>query len=115
MAMALIGKVEESIPGNLTVGYKAPLYQWQQHATQHLARNIGYVPGSIEHHWHGSKTKRDYIGRWDILARNTFDPATDLKRNTWGVLELAGNKPELRRDLDGYFRMRDEDSNTLSG
>jgi hypothetical protein len=115
MAMALIGKVEESIPGNLTAGYKAPLYQWQQHATQHLARNIGYVPGSIEHHWHGSKTKRDYIGRWEILARNAFDPVTDLKRNTWGVLELAGNKPELRRDLDGYFRMRDEDSNTLSG
>jgi len=31
------------------------------------------------------------------------------------VLELAGNKPDLRRDLDGYFRARDEDSNTLNG
>jgi len=33
----------------------------------------------------------------------------------WGVLELAGNKPELRRDLDAYFRQRDEDANTLAG
>jgi hypothetical protein len=30
-------------------------------------------------------------------------------------MELAGNKPELRRDIDAYFRQRDEDSNTLSG
>jgi len=103
MAMALIGKVEESVPGNLKDAYKAPLYQWQRRAMQHIA-----------HGWHGSKAKRDYIGRWDILARNAFDPTADLKRNTWGVLELAGNKPELRRDLDGYFRARDEDSNTLN-
>jgi hypothetical protein len=82
---------------------------------QHIAGNISYVAGSIEHMWHGAKAKRDYVGRWDILARNAFDPATDLKRNTWGVLELAGNKPDLRRDLDGYFRARDEDSNTLNG
>jgi hypothetical protein len=36
-----------------------------------------------------------------------------LKRNTYGVLELAGNKPQLRHDIDCYFRARDEDSNTL--
>jgi hypothetical protein len=29
MAMALINKVGDSIPGNLGDGYKAPLYQWQ--------------------------------------------------------------------------------------
>jgi hypothetical protein len=115
MALALIGRVAESVPGNLKESYKAPLYRWQQRAMQHIAGNISYVAGSIEHMWHGSKTKRDYVGRWDILARNAFDPTTDLKRNTWGVLELAGNKPDLRRDLDGYFRARDEDSNTLNG
>jgi hypothetical protein len=114
MALALIGRVRDSVPGKLTDAYKAPLLQWEQRATQHIGGNIGYVPGTIEHMWHGSKTKRNYVGRWDILARNGFDPAADLKRNTWGVFELAGNKPELRRDFDGYFRSRDEDSNTLS-
>jgi hypothetical protein len=29
------------------------------------------------------------------------------------VLELAGNKPQLRSDIDRYFRARDEDSNSL--
>jgi hypothetical protein len=113
MAQALIGRVGESIPGNLNDAYKAPLYRWQARAMRHIAGNISYVPGTIEHRWHGSKVKRNYVGRWDILARNAFDPTTDLKRNTWGVFELAGNKPDLRRDFDSYFRSRDEDSNTL--
>jgi hypothetical protein len=113
MALALIGRVGESIPGNMTGGYKAPLYRWQNAAVRHVGGNIGYVPGTIEHLWHGRKDKRAYVSRWDILARHGFDPVTDLKRNTWGVIELAGNKPELRRDIDLYFRSRDEDSNSL--
>lgn len=113
MAMALIGRVGDSIPGNLTAGYKRPLYQWQNRAMHHINGHLGYVPGSIEHMWHGPKDKRAYISRWEILARNDFNPETDLMRNTWGVYELAGNKPGLRRDLDLYFRSRDEDSNTM--
>ena len=113
MALALVGKVGETIPGNLTDGYKAPLYQWQKMAMQHIAGNIGFVGGTIEHFWHGSKSLRRYVERWSVLANNHFDPRTDLKRNTTGVLELAGNKPKLRHDLDLYFRQRDEDSNTL--
>ena len=114
MAQALIGRVDESIP-SLQDAYKAPLDRWQERAVRHIAGNISYVPGTIEHRWHGAKVKRNYVGRWDILVRNAFDPTTDLKRNTWGVYELAGNKPELRRDFDSYFRSRDEDSNTLGG
>jgi hypothetical protein len=46
-------------------------------------------------------------------VRNQFEPAVDLKRNVWGVYELAGNKPQLRRDIDAYFRSRNEDANSL--
>ena len=109
MALALVGKVGDTIPGNLTDGYKAPLYQWQGRAMPHIAGHIGALPGTIEHAWHGAKDKRAYVSRWDILARNKFDPRTDLKRNTYGVLELAGNKPALSHDIDAYFRSRDED------
>ncbi len=113
MALALTGKVELSIPGNLSAGYRRPLLAWQQRATQHIAGNLGAVAGTIEHQWHGQKAKRRYIERWDVLARFGFDPDTDLRRNTHGVLELAGNKPELRRAMDAYFRQRDEDSNSM--
>ncbi len=114
MALALVGKVAMSIPGNLTEGYRQPLFLWQQRAEKHICGNLGYVPGTIEHGWHGSKDRRRYIDRWQILVRHAFDPATDLKRNVMGVVELAGNKPGLRRDIDAYMRQRDEDSNTLN-
>jgi hypothetical protein len=101
------------VPGEISDGYMGPLLQWQDRARQHIAGNIGFVPGTIEHIWHGAKTKRAYVDRWAALTRNDFDPGPDLLRNTWGVLELAGNKPQLRLDIDRYFRARDEDSNSL--
>ena len=112
MAMALIGKVDMSIHGGMTAGYKAPLYLWQTRALQHMQRRLSYVPGIIEHDWHGPKTARKYVDRWDILAKYAFDPVTDLKTNTYGVIELAGNKPEMDHEIDAYFRQRNEDSNS---
>lgn len=113
MALALIGRVGESVPGGIHPNYLAALEQWQRRAQHHVAGNIGYVPGTIEHRWHGSKERRGYISRWGILTKHQFDPVADIKRNTHGVPELAGNKPELARDIDRYFRSRAEDSNAL--
>jgi hypothetical protein len=113
MAMALIGRVADSIHGGMTEGYREPLLRWQERAEQHIRRNLGYLPGTIEHRFHGRKADRNYVGRWDILARHKFDPATDLKRNLFGIYEMAGNKPELERDIDRYFRDRNEDVNSL--
>jgi hypothetical protein len=115
MALALVGRVLDSTPKNISMGYQKPLFQWEKFAMQHIAGNISYIPGTIEHMFHGAKDLRKYVDRWSILIKNNFDPATDLKRNTFGVLELAGNKPELRRDMDSYFRNRNEDSNSISG
>jgi hypothetical protein len=114
MALALLGRVQDSTPKNTSVGYQAPLLQWQSLANRYIAGNISYVPGTIEHSWHGTKESRKYVDRWSILTKNNFDPSKDLKRNTFGVLELAGNKPELRRDIDAYFRSRNEDANVVS-
>jgi len=113
MALALIGKVEDSIPTAVTEEYKAPLFQWQERATQYIRENIGFLPITIEHSWHGSRIRRAYVDRWDILIKHKFNPQTDLKRNEWGVWELTGNKPALVRDIDRYFRARFEDSNMM--
>jgi hypothetical protein len=113
MALALIGRAQESVPGGVSAGYMAPLLRWQERAARHLCGNIGFVLGTIEHAWHGPKAGRRYVDRWSILVRHGFDPQRDLKRNLSGVLELAGNQPELARDIDHYFRGRDEDATTL--
>ncbi len=67
----------------------------------------------IEHVFHGAKPLRQYVDRWSILIDEQYDPIEDTKRNTWGVLELAGNKPMLQHKIDRYFRQRNEDANTV--
>ena len=113
MALALVGKMEESLPAGIPPGYVKPIAEWQARANAHIAGNVGCVAGTIEHFWHGAKTRRRYVDRWQIIIGNQFDPSSDLKRNVWGVLELSGNKPMLRRDIDAYLRGRDEDSNMM--
>jgi hypothetical protein len=113
MALAILGRVEETIHGGMTQAYKDVLNVWQSRAVSHMKNSISALAGTIEHGWHGNKAKRAYVSRWDILAQHKFNPLTDLKRNTYGVLELAGNKPELSRDIYAYFTSRDEDSNSL--
>lgn len=113
MALALIGRVDDSIPGNMTDGYKRPLRIWQQRAERHICRNISYLSGTIEHAFHGSKNLRAYVPRWSVLTKHGFDPMYDLRHNSYGVTELAGNKPGLRHDIDRYFRSRNEDANMV--
>jgi hypothetical protein len=116
MAMALVGRVDASVPcalSDMPPGYARPLQLWQDRALRHIHGAIGYVRGTIEHRWHGRKADRGYVSRWAMIMENRFDPDFDVKRNSCGVLELAGNKPALTRQLDGYFRQRNEDANTL--
>jgi hypothetical protein len=114
MALGLVGLIERSVPPGISASYLRGLRQWQASAVRHIHGNIGFVWGTIEHNWHGRKLDRRYIDRWDIVARHGFDPDVDLKRNSFGVLELAGNKPDMMRDLDRYFRQRNEDANTIA-
>jgi hypothetical protein len=113
MALALLGRVQDSIPGRMHPNYIKPLLLWQERAMRHIGGNISAVPGTIEHSWHGAKQRRKYVDRWSVLIDNGFDPERDIKRNSFGVIELAGNKPKLRADIDAYFRSRDEDANSL--
>ena len=72
------------------------------------------MPGTIEHRWHGDKTRRANLSRWDKFIEHQFNPHADLKRrNSYGVLEFSGNKPDLERMFDNYLRDREEDSNII--
>ena len=109
MALAMVNKVQWSIPKGVEEEYRDPLLEWQRRAIGLTQKHIGFLPGAIEHFWHGRKCDRKYIERWDIIVNNHFEPDTDIKKNTWGVITLAGNKPQLEIDLDHYMRQRCED------
>jgi hypothetical protein len=113
MALALAGKADWSIPGEIQNSYRAAIKQWESRALAHVNGKIGFLPLTIEHLWHGPKKARNYLGRWAMFIEHDFDPVTDIKRNSYGVIEFSGNKPDLERAFDRYLRARNEDSNTL--
>ena len=113
MALAIAGKVEESLPGEHLGSYADAARRWAKSAQAHINGKLGFVTATIEHRFHGRKERRGYQSRWGMFLRHHFDPLPDLKRNSFGVIEFAGNKPELEREFDRYLRARAEDDNGL--
>lgn len=113
MALALVGYADRSVPGRVHPAYRKHLMEWQERALRDINYNLGFIQGTIEHRFHGRKSDRRYIDRWQIILEHDFDPDCDIMKNSHGVLELTCRKPELRHDLDVYLRQRMEDQNTL--
>lgn len=110
MAFALIGRGRQTIHSKLQGGYAQELGLWEERAEKYVKRNVGYVPGLLVHYWHGKKRDRRYRERWEILVGNNYDPDLDLKRDWQGLYALTDRNIQLRDDLRGYFRARNEDS-----
>lgn len=110
MARALIGEVDFSIPKTVTCPYLDHLHHWQDNALQYIKKDVGYVPATIVHSWHGKKRDRGYIDRWKILVNNNFDPVLDLKKDWQGLYQLTDRNPKLRDQIRQYMRSRNEDS-----
>lgn len=110
MAWALVGNVMQYAPQAVTEGYRRHLEVWQDRALTHVKRDIGYVPGSIYHHWHGKKKDRKYVERWQILLKHGYDPDLDIQRDWQGLYALSAPGERMRADLRRYFHVRNEDS-----
>lgn len=113
MALAMVGRAKESMPAGLHPNYRKMILNWEKNAIATLRLDIGYVPGTILHHWHGKKANRKYIERWGILTHYKFDPDKDLKRDWQGLYQLMTHKIKMRDALRRYFRERFEDGNEL--
>lgn len=109
-ALALIGKAYASIPNNVSESYRRYIYDWQDRVIRNIKKDVGYVPGTIKHLWHGKKKTRFYQERWGILQKHKFCPYKDLKRDWQGLLQLEDHLVDLRDDIRAYFRARLEDS-----
>ncbi|OQS06226.1 hypothetical protein THRCLA_01721 [Thraustotheca clavata] len=112
MAMAIIGRAQDSIPSHCNVApvYAQMILDWQAVAMEYGVQ-LGYVPGSIFHSWHGSIQNRQYMGRWSTLVKHQFDPYEHFRVNPdSGLLEWASAATkELRDEVSEYFSNRDED------
>ena len=114
MAQALLGDVESSIPKPKGGKRIDPVYveqclDWQQLADRHIQGHLGYVEGSLIHHFHGAKVNRRYRERWDVLFSTDYKQRRDLRRDRQGLWSLTKENPALKRALQDYFNQRNED------
>lgn len=107
MALALIGKVNQSHPGGIHEGYARLLQRWQKRAEK---LTLGYVNGTILHHYHGTLANRRYRERWDILTKGAYDPITDIGFNNQRLIQFTYRGERLADDISDYFGERQEDS-----
>ena len=114
MSLSFIGLVNKTLNKNLHEHYKLLCNIFQEICEKKIKRNIGFLHGTILHHFHGCKTDRKYVDRWEILVINKYDPLRDIVKNSSGLYRLTDEKNKLRDDIINYFRQRNEDFKRLT-
>jgi hypothetical protein len=117
MAHALFGQIQigKTMNEGYSENYKQLGFLWQERALKHIRKNVGFMPGLVNHFYHGDKKDRQYHSRWKLLVDTKFDPITDLKRDVSGLYQLHDDGSDrfiaLRDGLRKYARLRNEDNN----
>lgn len=107
MALSMINKGLKAINEASTDGYKEDILEYQSAASK---LRLGYIPGVINHYFHGSKANRKYNERWQILLKYNFDPKIHITTNQLGLLIPTKDCPtEMLDEIMEYFRERNED------
>ena len=107
MSFSFVGKGLNSLNEDTTDEYKESVTLFEQKAK--LLR-LGYVPGTIRHHFHGSKKNRKYMERWQILVKHAYKPSEHVTYNADGLLvPTATCPPGILADIQTYFAERNED------
>lgn len=116
MAHALVGGMSEHSKEVVLSQYAKALWQWQEKCERWIKRDVGFVPVTLGHWFHGNKVDRKYPTRGKILIDNNYNPYTDIKYDCQGLLQLETHEPRqirLRDQIRAYFRSRNEDHNML--
>jgi len=107
MALCYIGRGLSGLHNNSTDNYKEDVSNFQERVS---GLRLGYVPGVIRHHYHGSKKNRKYMERWRILSDNYYDPYKHITRDTNGIIKHTKEMPiRILVDIYKYFQERNED------
>jgi hypothetical protein len=108
LSMSLIGQAIQTVNRGETSEYKQHALTYEK---QMKRMRIGYVPGVIRHHYHGSKKNRGYTNRFKILINHNYNPLTHVTHDANGLLVPTANCPkEMLREIADYFFSRAEDS-----
>lgn len=118
MAHGLVGAMNQGGNEFKLSRYSQKLLEWQVKAERWIKRDVGFVPVTVGHWWHGNKIHRRYGERGSILVRNGFNPDTDIKYDSFGLLQLETHEPRqiiIRDQVRHYMAGRNEDSIDVFG
>jgi hypothetical protein len=112
MSLALINNGLNGINKDSTEGYKETIRDYQK---KMRTLRLGYVPGVIRHHYHGSKINRGYNERWKILLENGYNPMEHVTHDSNRLLIPTKEMPvEIVTKIKSYFYARNEDEFVIS-
>ena len=107
MALSFINKCDTMTNINYSADYNNSMLEFQKKAKN---LRLGYVPGIIRHHYHGSKKNRKYTERWRLLMKHTYSPIDHVTYDERGILIPTENMTEeCILNIMEYFTERKED------
>jgi len=107
MALAFAGHSHESMHEEIHPDYQESVESFQRRARGLV---MGYAPGLIRHHYHGSIKNRQYDYQWHLLVRHQYSPADHIRYRKDGlIVSTAACPSELLTDIMTYFQERNED------
>jgi hypothetical protein len=107
MAMAIINQCVHMMHDQYHPDYNHSMYECQEKMKR---LRLGYVPGVVRHHYHGSKKNRKYRERWEVLIKHQYSPVAHVSYDVMGVLiPTAKFTDAFRYDILDYFVERKED------
>jgi hypothetical protein len=83
--------------------------QWAHRFNLAVQGNVGYIPHTIYHLWHGEIPNRGYWHRHKQLQQLEFDPDRDLRIGENGAWSWARPRPDIEAYAASYFPSRKED------
>jgi hypothetical protein len=107
IAMSLVNIIKNMLNTEYHDDYNNSMQEFQNKANK---LRLGYVPGVIRHHYHGSKKNRNYTERWQILMEHKFSPIDHVTYDSVGILIPTEKFSEqFKLDILNYFKERKED------
>jgi len=79
---------------------------WAERAGRIVRGRVGFVPGTIEHLYHGEIADRGYRGRWTQLSSHGYDPERHVEIDRHGALSWTNEAPAGLRQFVEDFLLR---------
>ena len=110
LVSAAYGKPEVAMKLHLMNPHQRMAYQaWAGPFHRSVQGNVGNLPGTILHLWHGDVKDRKPGERHVGLGSFAFDPTRDIEIGAGGAWRWASDKPALHSYIRNYFETRYED------